>query len=339
MDDRESQAIVTIALIAALADGQRQPEEERELERIATAIGGGDYGALARRVLAGQVSLGDVAGTLGTVEARRTAFETAVLVCHADGAANQNERAFLAELRSTLRLSESDLGEVYAGAVGLATAPASGPRLDFGRSPSGGGDPWPAPSPSGPRPSQAGMPAISADMELDDLILKQAMLAGALELLPQGLATLAVVPLQTRMVYQIGADFGQKLDAAQIADLAGATGIGAAAQVLEGTARKLLGGLAKGVLGRTAGAVAGTATGVALTFATTYALGHAAKEYYARGRSLSRSDLRALFSRLREEADTIFPRVEAQIREQAARLNLGELLERLRPTVSKGEQG
>jgi uncharacterized protein (DUF697 family)/tellurite resistance protein len=329
MDERESQAIVTIALIAALADGQRQAEEERELERIANAIGSGDYGGLARRVLAGQVSLAEVAGGLTSVEGRRTAFETAVLVCHADGGANPNEKAFLADLRSTLRLTEAELGEVFAGAVGLAASPVAGPAVHLAI-PSIDSAPHGSAAGPTPRPSQAGIPAITQDAELDDLILKHAMLAAALELLPQGLASLAVVPLQTRLVYRIGADFGQKLDAAQIADLAGAMGIGAAAQVLEGTARKLLGGLTKGLLGRTVGGVAGAATGVALTFATTYALGHAAKRYYAQGRSLSTGDLRALFGRLRGEADTIFPRVEATIREQAGRLDLGELLAQLK---------
>jgi hypothetical protein len=132
------------------------------------------------------------------------------------------------------------------------------------------------------------------------------------------------------MVYRIGADAGQQLDANQVKDLAGVLGIGAAGQVMEGVARGLLGGIARGLLGGLLGGVAGTAAGAGLTFATTYALGHAAKQYYAQGRRLSRDDLRALFTRLKAEAQTLFPKVEAQVREQAAHLNLPAVLQRFR---------
>src|ERR1041385_1267198 len=48
---------------------------------------------------------------------------------------------------------------------------------------------------------------------------------------------MAIIPLQLRLVYRIGADYGQKLDGPQIRDLLGAMGIGAAAQVMDGLAR------------------------------------------------------------------------------------------------------
>jgi len=160
------------------------------------------------------------------------------------------------------------------------------------------------------------------------------MLAGALELLPQNLASLAIVPLQLRMVYRIGVAHGQTPGAGQVKDLVGALGIGAAGQVLEGVARRLLGGIARGALGRglggVAGGAAGAAAGVGLSFATTFALGRVADEYYAKGRSLSRHDLQALFQRLRAEATDLYPKVEAEIRQQAATLKLSEALGKLR---------
>lgn len=322
MNDRDYQAITTIALIAALADGRRQAEEEAELNRIADAMGGGDYGVLARRVLAGQLRLADVVTDLSTEASRRAAFETAVVVVHADGVANENEKAFLTELRTALGIDEASARDLARAAQELATAPPKGPPVEDALAP-------PAP-PAGPRPSQAGLRIPGPDAELDDLILKNAILAAALELLPQNLASLAIVPLQARMVYRIGADYGQQLDTAQITDLAGAMGIGAAGQVFEGAARKVLGGFAKGLLGRAGSGVAQAATGAAFTFATTYAMGHAARQYYAQGRKLSREDLRQLFSRLRDEAGGIFPKVEATIREQAASLKLGDVLGRIR---------
>ncbi len=162
--------------------------------------------------------------------------------------------------------------------------------------------------------------------DLDDLILRQAMLTGALELLPERLATMAIIPLQLRLVYQIGQRHGQQLDADQIKDLAGTLGIGAAAQVMEGVVRGVLGGITKGLLGGLLGNAAGVAAGAAVTFGSTYALGHVANQYYAQGRSLSAADLRALFDRFREEAKNLFPRVQDQIQEQSRTLNLQTVL-------------
>jgi uncharacterized protein (DUF697 family) len=141
---------------------------------------------------------------------------------------------------------------------------------------------------------------------------------------------MAIIPLQMRMVYEIGRRHGQSLDAAQVKDLLGTVGIGMAAQVLDGFARKLVGGVAKGVLGRVlgglAGGVASAATGAAAAFATTYALGKAAEQYYAQGRSLSTADLQALFARLKDEASRLYPQVREQIESQAKGLDVRQAL-------------
>ncbi len=317
MDAKDRDAITAIALIAALADGKRQPEEAAELERIAIELGGSaEYGAIARQVLAGKVRLTDLAQGLQDPAVRQKAYEMAVAVCHADGVADEREKAFLADLRLSLHLDDAETTTVHHAAQILAATPVSAPGPSLAD----------VPRTTLPRPSQAGLPVVSDDEALDDLILKTSILAAALELLPQALASLAIVPVQGRMVYRIGSDFGQRLDADQITDLAGVMGIGAAAQVFEGTARRLL----SGMLGHGVGSIAGTATGGALTFAATYAMGHAAKQYYAQGRRLSREDLRGLFTRFRGEATELFPRVEAAIREQAKRLDLDDLLHQLR---------
>jgi len=165
---------------------------------------------------------------------------------------------------------------------------------------------------------------------LDDFILQQAMLTGALEILPDNLATIAILPLQLRLVYQIGQRHGQRLDMNQVKDLAATLGLGAAAQAMEGVAMKFLGGLAGGLLGGIVGGATRVATGAAITFASTYALGHVADQYYNQGRQLSQNDLKALFDRFQQDARTIYPRVEQQIRAQSANLNLQSVLAGLR---------
>ncbi len=165
---------------------------------------------------------------------------------------------------------------------------------------------------------------------LDDFILQQAILTGALEILPDQLANIAILPLQLRLVYQIGQRHGQRLDLGQVKDLAATLGLGVAAQGVEGLVMGLVGGVARGLLGGLAGGATRVAAGAAITFSATYALGHAADQYYAQGRRLSRNDLLALFDRLKDDAKTIYPRVRGQIEDRAGSLNLQSLLAGLR---------
>jgi uncharacterized protein (DUF697 family) len=161
---------------------------------------------------------------------------------------------------------------------------------------------------------------------VSDLILRQAILTGALEILPDRLANIAVLPLQLRLVYQIGQRHGHQLDARQVRELAATLGLGAVAQAVEGTLIKVLGGVAGGLLGGMLGGAARVATGAAVTFAATYALGHVAEQYYAQGRRLSAAELKALFSRFREEAGTIYPRIQQQIQSEAGSLDMQKVM-------------
>jgi uncharacterized protein (DUF697 family) len=156
------------------------------------------------------------------------------------------------------------------------------------------------------------------------------MLTGALEILPDQLANIAILPLQLRLVYMVGQRYGQRVDASQVKDLAATLGIGVAAQALQGVVSKLLGGLAGGLLGGLAGGATRVATSAAVTFAATYALGHVADRYYAQGRKLSAADLKELFARFQQEAQTIYPKVQEQIQAQSRTLNLQSLLAAVR---------
>ncbi|HEV8150417.1 MAG TPA: DUF533 domain-containing protein [Gemmatimonadales bacterium] len=315
---------LAICLLAALSDGERTPEEQTQFARITAQLGGADGAALLARVERHELTLAELARQLTTPDARRTAYELAVAMVYADGLANERERAFLADLQGALELGPDGLRELHQEAESLAGAPLAGPTPAAAREQ----------EKETPRPSQAGIPAVSHDTALEAMIRQQALLAGALELLPQQIASLAIIPIQLRLVYRIGADYGQKLDAAQIKDLLGVLGIGAAGQVLDGAARRIISGLGKGIFGRVLGGVvggtAGLATGAGLSFVTTYALGHAARQYYAQGRRLSQADLRALFERFRAEAEDLLPRVQQEIHSQSRNLDLGHLFSSLR---------
>jgi uncharacterized protein (DUF697 family)/tellurite resistance protein len=296
MPPTDAESILTIAMLAAVADGAASPDELARLKQAVTRLGVTSLDAVAGEVAAGRLTVAEVASRLSDDHGRRLAYETALLVCHADGAADPRETAFLAELRTALGLVPAAVQAVEqeVGVAATTTVVAAGP------------------------------PAAAA--ELDQLILQQAMIGGALELLPDRLANMVIIPLQLRMVYRIGQAHGQQLDANQIRDLAGTLGIGAASQVLESVVRGVLGGIGKGLLGGLFGGATGVAAGSAVSFASTYALGHVAKQYYAQGRHLSADDLRALFARFQEEARALFPKVQDQIQAQSKSLNLQQLL-------------
>jgi uncharacterized membrane protein YebE (DUF533 family) len=301
MQTSDSAPIVAIAVLAARADGTVDRTEQQAVDAVAARIGNPDVAGLVKQVAEGQLSVAGLASRLSDAEARRTAYEGALAIVNADGSANDSERAFLEELRAALGLSSAEVAEATRMAGALAEAPVSGAQM---------GKP-----PGGP---------------VDEFVLQQAILTGALEILPDRLANIAILPLQLRMVYQIGQRHGQKLDFDQIEDLAATFGLGAAAQCLESVAMKLIGGLAGGLLGGIARGASRIATGAIVTFSATYALGHVSDQYYAQGRRLSAADLKELFAKFQDDARTIYPRIEEQVRRQAGTLDLQSLLAGLR---------
>lgn len=306
----EARAIVAIGTLAAMADGSHDPDERAQLNTAARALGLDDAESVIARATAGELSPASLAADLSSPASRQLAYDTAVAICQANGWRNPSESAFLRELAVTL------------GADTAPAARAAAPDLEAMSTRTTEGQDSTA-------PAGAATPSV-----LDQHILDQAILTAALELLPDRLANLGILPLQLRLVQRIGQHHGQTLDASQVKDLAAALGIGAAAQVLEKVVRRSLGGLAGGLLGGalggllggTAGQAAGMASGMAVTFAATYALGHAADQYYAQGRQLSTADLKALFTRFTDEAQTIFPRVEQRIRDLARSNQLSHLV-------------
>jgi len=294
MDSQNRRAVLAVALLAARADGARD-EREREafrsaLERI--QAGGLDTEALWNEVESGARNLARTARELTEPETRELAYELATCVCAADGAANERERAFLAELARELGLSSAVTERFRREADALAGAPLA---------------------------------AGSDEKELDAMILRRAILCGGLELLPQQLATLAILPLQMQLVYQIGKRHGYELDRGHVKDFLGVAGVGMASQVVENLARQLVGGLLGRMAGGLLGGLAGGATGAGISFATTYALGHAAERYYAGGRKLSAIELRELFTSLLGRARALEPRHAGEIATSARGVDLGAL--------------
>jgi uncharacterized protein (DUF697 family) len=168
------------------------------------------------------------------------------------------------------------------------------------------------------------------DSELDKTILNHAMLCGALELLPQSWASMAIIPMQIKMVHGIGKAHGVELDQGHIKEFIAAAGVGLTSQYLEQFGRKLLGGLLGKVAGRTVGGMGRAATGVAFSFASTYALGQVAKRYYAGGRVMSTALLQETFQSLLGPAKQLQAQYMPQIQQQATGLDAGKIIGMLR---------
>lgn len=316
MSPQEQHAILAIALMAAFADGHKSDAERESIRQLADTLGQGTQGpGLARLyqdVLLKRVSLGEAVGALGDASHRQLAYEMAVCVCEADGARSPAEAAFLTDLKARLHPADAETAQFERQEADLVQAAARAAPLAV---------------PAVVLPPPAAIPSATADTAaLDTSILNHALLCGALELLPQSWASMAIIPLQIKMVYGIGQAHGVELDQGHIREFIAAAGVGLTSQYLEQFGRKLLGGLLGKAAGRTVGRIGGAATGVAFSFATTYALGQVARRYYAGGRVMSTDLLRQTFQDLLGPAKQMQQQVLPQIREKAATLDAGQVM-------------
>ncbi len=321
MNPDQQQAILTLALLAAFTDGANDDREREQIRQLAETLGG-ETGAtelpgIYQQVLLKKVRLKDTAAILMEPEHRQLAYEMAACVCDADGRMTEVERKFLSELAAALKLDDKITDRANNQAEAMAeladdaaptTIPVTGSALG---------------------PIVAATPSIT-DAEIDKSILNYAILNGALELLPQSWASMAIIPLQIKMVYGIGKIHGYELDQGHIRELLSTLGVGLTSQYLEQFGRKLLGGLlgkAMGSLGKQFGQ---SATSVAFSFATTYALGQAARRYYAGGRQMSTALLQDSFQNLLGPAKEMQSRYLPQIQQKAGNLDVNQIMTMVR---------
>ena len=298
----EQRAILSLGVLAAFADGALDDGERSRLQQIAKGFpeDRGDLALAYQDTLAGRTTLTAAAGELRGAAARSLAYEMAVCVCQADGALNAAEQKFLAELRAALQLEAATTAPHAQAAEAIALQPLVPPVATANDS--------------------------AREAELDRLIVNAAILNGALEIMPHSLATMAIVPLQMRMVYRIGQRYGYELDRGHLKDFLATVGVGLTSQVFEGFAERLVHGFTRRLVGGLLSRLAGQAAGSAIAFATTYALGQAAKKYYAGGRTLSAAQLKDVFSTMLQEARGVQGRYAGDITARSRSVNPAELL-------------
>jgi uncharacterized protein (DUF697 family)/tellurite resistance protein len=325
LDDQQNRAMLEIALMAAFADGLNDDRERAHLKQVADAIDAEanfDFPALYREVLLGKRDPATPAAALTTPEARQLAYEMAVGVCDADGTRNEKETAFLASLAQALGMPVEDANDLAAKADDIVAAAETPPAA--GASVTTGGAVQPAPSAAGA--------ASAATAELDRTILNHAITAAALELLPDSLANLAVIPVQLKLVHRVGQTYGYPMDTSNAKDFLAVLGVGLASQYFEGFARKLLGGVLGGLGGKLGRAAGRQAASSGLAFATTYAIGKVANEYYAAGRTIEPDRLKASFNRLVGDAQALVDKYSNEIQARAKTIDTKQLTALVRGT-------
>lgn len=309
MTPSETRAIVTLSLLAAFVDGEKHERERAEIKRIAEGLSEADgvqLPMLYQDVLMKRVSLPAVAAELKSSESKQLAYEMAVCVCDADGTQSEAERMFLADVRTSLGLDAPAAKQFAKEAEEIAAVPLS-------------------------TAVAAAAPSATVDnAELDQAILNAAILNGALELLPETLSTMAIIPLQMKLVYRIGRAHGYELDSGHVKDFLATVGVGLTSQYLEQAGRKLLGGLLGKVGGGMLRGLAKQAVSSGMSFAITYALGHVAKRYYAGGRTLSTQMLKEAYASVTQEAQGLQTRYLPAMQEKARTLDAGKILSMVR---------
>lgn len=342
MTQDETRAIVTLCLLAAYVDGDKHDREREQIKQVAEGLSHDkqiNLPGLYQDVLLRRVTLENVLPRLTSAESRQLAYEMAVCICDADGHTSPAEENFLAEIRKQLGQASTTVDlqaatEFTRQAEAIADAP-----LEVDVTPVIA-EPAPAPLTSQPAPHPTTVDALPTDAlrrtsklttaEMDRKILNASIMNGAIELLPENLSTLAIIPLQMRLVYQIGQNYGYDLDRGHIKDLLAALGVGLTSQYLEQAGRKLLGSIL-GKAGRgMLGGLGKQAVSSGMSFASTYALGHVANQYYAGGRTLSMQMLRDAYEHVMRDGKEMQVRYLPQMEETARGLNVGKIMEMVR---------
>lgn len=331
MDGSAQRAILNIMIHAALADGGKSEAERQAIREAAESLAGQPGGAglagVYQDVLLKRVTLDQAVASLTDVSHRQLAYEMAVCACDADGVQSATEQQFLTALRERLQIAPGDASFAMAAEADAIAAAAAAPVAIAPVASAAAAAAATSASQSQPALSPAVQPN---EAELDKSILNYSILNGALELLPQSWASMAIIPLQVRMVYRIGKSYGVELDQGHIKEFLATVGVGLTSQYVEQIGRKLIGGLIGKAAGGLLGGISSAATGMAFSFASTYALGHVAKRYYAGGRVMSTELLRRTFQETLGPAKSMQQQYLPAIRQRASTLSATEVMQLVR---------
>ncbi len=306
MNDAEKRALLGISLIAAFADGEQSDAERRRIERTGDGLAMGplDVPELYDHAASGVLSVSALTPSLNRPELRLLAYEMALGICEADDAVNGSERAFLDELQGALGIESASIESARTATRQLQEQVLA---------------------PPGPPPASAeiDLPPLAGPQRI---ILEHAILCGALERMPETLATMAVLPTQMKMIQQIAQIHGVDAGRARIRDLIASAGVGTTSQVLRGYATRLAQGWLGKCLGDGRPSDRDKDPAARTAFATTHALGQVADRHYGGDQNLTPDQIRAAFEGLMTEALAMQARYTPEIEACGRHLRVQNLL-------------
>jgi uncharacterized protein (DUF697 family)/tellurite resistance protein len=316
LSEQELKTLPSICILAAMADGSQSALERMEIKRLANRFSEGelDLNEAYTQALAGQASLPHLARQLQSNDAKQLAYEMAVCICSVDNTLNESEKQFLSNLHRTLGLDVAHSNQFHEQAATFSAPVAAQPPVlsSIGAAP--------ALVPSVQSAGQA------LNSEVEQMILNRAIVAGALEIMPQNLATMAIIPVQIQLVYAIGKRYGHELSLSSAKEFLATIGVGMTSQVVESYLTNLVRGASKRFAGKFVGSMLSQVTQSAVAFATTYAIGHAANKYYSSGRTISMDQVKDVFGQMLNQGRTMSSQYSSQIVQQASKLKTGDLL-------------
>ena len=275
MDNLQTKSILTVALMAAFADGLKDEREREAIRKLAETLGAEasiDLPAWYRDVLLSRPDLAEVVQPLDTQGLRQYAYEMAVGVVNADGSQNAAEAAFLAQLAAALKLPATAAESVaqQASAMAGAAVEQTGRRRLLAWHSAATRRGW-------HRSWQGECQRRGDGQDHPERIDHQcgARTAARVDRV-DGDHPAAVAP---RVPHRQGVRLRDGHLHAK--DFVATLGVGLTSQYVEQFGRKLLGGLLGGLGGGLGRSLGRQAASSGLSFATTYAIGRVAQRYYA----------------------------------------------------------
>ena len=326
MNLQQQQSVLTIAMLAAFADGAKDDTEREEIRRIAQS-------------LAAEGNMPDLPRLYQDVLLRRTSLESAAAALQDPPTASSPTKwpCACAMWMAARRLPSVNSWPISSRPCNWAAQP----QMPLIRKNKPCSTPWTAPPTHRYQTRLASAGACRCAQR--PIGRRRAARCGAGQIHPELRAAQWRAGAAAAVVGVHGHHSAADQDGARhwpgprrgagpghIKEFIAAAGVGMASQYVEQFGRKLLGGLLGKVAGKTLGNIGRAATGMAFSFATTYALGQVAKRYYAGGRVMSTAMLRESFQDMLGPAKQLQTEYLPQIRQKAATLDAGQIMSMVR---------
>jgi uncharacterized protein (DUF697 family)/tellurite resistance protein len=273
MQPREAIASLQLLVAVAKADGKIETSEREALEdSLKDLTLPVDYSI--DKLLSQEVVLEAVINEVKSTEAQKAAFKSAYLLAHADGHFAKEEQHLLSMLQQRWNISNEEVTELN-NSVNVANATVTS--------------------------NVTTVNASERDVTVQKTIRNYLILTSLAGAIPIPLiGDLMVIPLQMKMMMDLGKIYGFNLDKTTVKAMLGSLGVGTGARIAVSSLAKFVPGW-------------GSVVGATAAFSTTYALGNVATQYFESGGNLSIDSFKKAFQEKKEEGKKEYEKSRNQI--------------------------